>query len=115
MQNTYPLTKISDTEFIEGYWFTSYDSGIEYPHPLPSNSNVCPIFLNKLKLVSHNSQELHYNGYSFCRLCGCKNGTIEFSLSSQGVTFRYPIGLFHYYEEHNVQPSKEFNDFIINF
>jgi len=115
MQKTYPLTKISEAEFVEGYWFSSYIPSAEYPHPIASNISVCPKFLDKLKIVSENANKLYYNGYSNCRLCGCNNGTIEFSLTKNGIKFRYPIGLMHYYVIHNVQPSKEFYDFIMNY
>lgn len=118
--NTYPLVKVSNSEFIEGYWFPSSpsdkDYDIGYPVPIKTNIPIDEIFLNKLCLMSNkHAMKLHYNGYSKCRICGCNNGNVEFVLEKDGIKFRYPEGLMHYYEIHNVQPSKEFFDFIINY
>lgn len=114
--NTYPLTKVSDSEFIEGYWFPSSSSDKDYPSPNVTNIPVDKIFLNKISLLTNkHAKELHYNGYSKCRICDCKNGNVEYVLEKDGIKFRYPQGLTHYYEMHKVQPSKEFFDFIINY
>jgi len=114
--NTYPLIKVSDSEFIEGYWKSSLPFDKDYPIPNKTNISVNKMFLNKLsELTAIDAMGLHYNGHSKCRICECKNGNIEFILEKDGIKFRYPQGLIHYYEIHNVQPSKEFFDFIINF
>lgn len=43
------------------------------------------------------------------------NGSREYRLKKDGVTFKFPEGLIHYYEDHMVQPSDEFYDFIMNY
>lgn len=129
----YPLTKINDNEFIEGYWITGYwceetNKWIEnidntnYPKPESSNESISEEFIDKLKQL-FNSEFTHSNincssfmGYSECRLCGCCNGNSEYKLKNQdNITFTVPEGIIHYYKEHNVQPSKEFYDFVMNF
>lgn len=117
--NTYPLTKISETEFIEGYWFPlnpcDNDYNIGYPKPIVTDTPVCQRFLDKLKLITNSAKKNDYFGWSKCRICKCVNGGSEYRLTSNGKTFRYPSGLLHYYEAHNVQPSKEFYDFVMGY
>ena len=58
-----------------------------------------------------------YCGYSNCRCCDKTNGDQEYYLISDDdmIIYVFPEGLKHYYISHNVQPSKEFIDFITNF
>lgn len=44
-----------------------------------------------------------YMGYSACRLCGAHNGSLEFT----DGRFRWPEGLTHYVEDHNVRLPAE--------
>jgi hypothetical protein len=47
-------------------------------------------------------------GYSYCRLCGCENGSESFSLEN----WEWPQGFRHYLVDHLVRPSPEFDLFI---
>lgn len=119
--NFYPLTKVSDNEFIEGYWFpdedpsdTDYD--ISYPKPLATNNPVPIEFINKLQLLTDTeAKKDSFWGSSSCRLCHCANGADEYTLTSNNLKYIYPSGLMHYYTEHNVQPSKEFYNFVMDY
>jgi hypothetical protein len=51
-------------------------------------------------------------GNSKCRLCGNDNGNGEFLLKKEEIIFRFPEGIHHYYEDHNVKPSSEFSNFV---
>ncbi|QXV73974.1 hypothetical protein [Rhizobium phage RHEph12] len=51
----------------------------------------------------------HYKGWSTCRLCGEKNGSKEYSLNG----FRWPEGLIHYVDAHNVLVTGEFMNFLL--
>jgi hypothetical protein len=118
--NHYPLTKISDNEFIEGYWFAINPSNEDYenmyPKPLPTDDLVDVDFINKLELLTDKIAEtVNYLGCSTCRLCNCNNGGNEYILTHNGIKFVYPCGLMHYYKIHHVQPSREFFDFVMNF
>lgn len=42
-------------------------------------------------------------GFSTCRLCGTRNGTLEYT----DGRFRWPEGLAHYVEDHNVRLPDE--------
>ncbi|QIG74641.1 hypothetical protein EVC12_006 [Rhizobium phage RHph_I42] len=50
-----------------------------------------------------------YKGWSTCRLCGEKNGSKEYSLNG----FRWPEGLTHYVDAHNVLVTGEFMNFLL--
>jgi len=118
--NTYPLTKVSDNEYIEGYWFplNPNESDFEqmYPKPKQQKTFVSTEFLDKLKLLTENNAiAIQYYGSSMCRLCKRYNGSIEYKITQNNITFRYPKGLIHYYEYHNVHPSTEFYEFIMNY
>ena len=111
---SYPLTKISDNEYIEGYWFQSVYTDKLYPFPKSTTEKVDVAFIEALQKTTDNiaNNITHYCGFSSCRLCKSHNGNKEYSITKNGILFRYPEGLIHYYTEHNVQPSKEFYDFI---
>jgi len=119
-----PLYKINDKEYIEGYWASVsplYDqtkSRVKYNLPIETDFPVDPIFLKKLSYIIHNAKIrgksiTHYYGFSDCRICNKANGCDEFTVSNGEISFRFPSGLMHYYEDHHVQPSDEFFDFVM--
>lgn len=121
--NNYPLTKVNDKEYIEGYWYSSDKYGDKYPRPLISNNNVDLTFIEKLKKLmtnienkNINGEHIGYRGYSYCRLCPNEhNGTTEYIFYVNDIKYRFPEGLLHYYVDHNVQPSAEFYKVIIEY
>ena len=115
---SYPLTRVSDTVFIEGYWFNlkhqRYRSPDElYPYPRPGPTPVDPAFLIRLREMTATADVVNCFGWSDCRLCNQPNGCAEYTVTKNGITFRYPEGLIHYYEAHNVAPSTEFASFVL--
>lgn len=112
----YPLTKISSTRYVEGYWQEFNECGccnkIIYPYPRPTDMQVSPIFLQNLEYVKKYSKIECFFGPSDCRLCGTSLGGNEFSFKTEGITYVFPDGIDHYYKEHGVQPSEEFSDAI---
>jgi len=120
---TSPLTILPDGTHIEGYWdFVNqvkqnrkklYEKGCsQYPMPRETDKEVSKTFLAELKWVSEtDAREDAYCGSSFCRLCKMCVGNREFQLGH----FIYPVGIFHYYIEHGVQPSDEFHTFITQY
>ena len=83
--------------------------------PIVTDVPVDDEFLNKFNLVQTVSPIESYMGVSKCRVCDCCNGNGEYFATHNGVTFRFPNGLEHYYRDHNVHPSPEFREFIMNF
>lgn len=49
-----------------------------------------------------------YMGFSPCRMCGCDNGSLEFT---DGV-YVWPEGFAHYIANHDVRPPQEFIDHV---
>jgi hypothetical protein len=113
---SYPLTKVDETSYIEGYWRSSYEKN--YPFPKPTDQPVDSDFLSALKDMMSTNQCNLYRGFSFCRLCNECNGSGEYqvtgTLDNLRVQFTFPDGILHYYTEHNVQPSKEFKKFVLD-
>lgn len=73
--NFYPLTKLDNNNFIEGYWSSvqSYegDEDENYPFPQATDIPVDNEFLTKLNNVikQHECDKIGYFGFSCCRLC----------------------------------------------
>jgi hypothetical protein len=131
-----PLTKINDTECVEGYW-RQYkipnpllDFYWSYPYPWQSISKPDSDFTTNLSVImsyassdcTHDFQidgsasvaKIGYKGWSNCRICGRMNGSEEYVFRINGVKFRFPSGLMHYYTDHNVKPSPEFKAAIMS-
>lgn len=83
------------------------------PDVMPEGSgwalSGCPKILAKmLHKVEALARERHYKGWSTCCMCGCRNGSSEYSYKN----FVWPSGLMHYIVDHNVKPSYQFITFI---
>lgn len=122
MDNNYPLTKVNDNEYIEGYWFSNDKYNDIYPKPLATCNKVDQIFIEKFKKIMEKIKNKKikgeyngYFGYSHCRICSKKNGAMEYLLYVGNIKYRFPEGLLHYYIDHNVQPSTEFCEVIIQY
>lgn len=55
-----------------------------------------------------------YCGESTCRICGKDNGDSEYILKSNNEEWTFPSGYLHYIIDHGVEPSKEFEKFMLN-
>jgi hypothetical protein len=106
-----PHTSRGTDSHIEGYWSES-NGADRLPIPIPSSAIVDPAFLAKLEAMEGLTHRQGYLGPSMCRLCNRSVGCNEFTLRHDGQTWRWPEGLRHYYEVHQVQPSEAFASFI---
>jgi hypothetical protein len=68
------------------------------------------LFLQSLDLVETEAERIAYRGYSLCRLCGCMNGFEGLRL----VEWEWPTGYRHYVVNHDMQPSSDFEVFILS-
>lgn len=113
--NVNPLTYESDNLYHEGYWFGSIRSNNKYPIPIETETKNSDEFINNLKLYMNSTDPIKsYFGSSNCRLCDKHNGSTEYEIrnfNSEKIIV-FPVGLLHYYEDHNVIPSNEFYDII---
>jgi len=123
------MIKLSDKDFVEGYWKNDTDCK-NYQLPVDSGKEVNEEFLQNLErviIISAQRREVvlekkrnivvqfvDYMGYSNCRLCQKENGSGEYIIVHDGVKYRFPEGIVHYYKEHRVQPSHEFQELIMN-
>ena len=117
LTDTYPLVKINNTHYVEGYWFSLDLLNEFYPIPIITNDKNDQVFLNKLHDIIFNDllPMTQFAGFSTCRLCDKKNGSDEYVIEKNGIYITFPEGIFHYYDVHNVKPSTEFYNMIINW
>src|SRR5258708_8608723 len=95
----------------EGYWRTSRDGESDLPWPIPEpNWDGRATFLISLNHVETVAERVQYRGYSFCRLCGERNGHEAFRLAE----WEWPAGFRHYVADHKIRPSSAFEVFIRN-
>lgn len=121
----YPLVELHPGGYIEGFWSTEKKSfSNPFPTPLATNVPVDKVFLDKLKQAIpfasvHQSNQMPFPDK--CQLCGCEveKELRVFTLSGHGNSgnltfmFLFPKGVIHYYTEHHVHPSKEFQQCIL--
>lgn len=94
----------------EGYWNNAANYYPELPLPVASDfefegkAEVLERLTVVEEEVTRDRMKLQFMGFSVCRCCGIRNGTAEFVRGP----WRWPIGLRHYIEEHNVKPSDAF-------
>ncbi len=113
----------TSTAFYEGYWRSnpktdqySYLDHILLPFPVTGKrTRKLENFIDKLRKVENSDivNSDSYRGFSMCRLCDIDNGSQEFWVPYQDKELRWPSGLLHYCEEHWVEPSELFYQFIM--
>lgn len=98
----------------EGFWYSTSEPLLPMPIPNPEPNPV--EFIDKYIQVQNDLRSRGlmklFKGRSHCRLCGCINGCAEFRVPDK---WHFPIGLLHYLQDHNVRPSKEFQQFIMDY
>lgn len=99
---------------IEGYWGKNPQDQ-EYPWPQANDQpwEGQEFFLKKLEMIENRNPPDNYHryrGFSICRICGCVNGSAEHETDG----WLWPTGFRHYVDEHNVRPSNDFIQFVIN-
>jgi hypothetical protein len=113
-------TFIETTTYVgEGFWRDSLDqpSSLPYPHPHPQRQPGLDDFLRKLVQVEAGClTEDSKAPSSICCLCDVETSADNFDyvlIRTGDLEVRWPMGLRHYYLEHNVVPSKEFRAIIM--
>jgi len=100
---------------IEGYWWNEDNPGYIFPDARNKVWKGWADFLDGL-IVLQNSEEMeepvHSKGWSTCRLCCVKVGSVTYSFEDANYEWQWPEGLEHYVREHKVKPSKDFRAFI---
>lgn len=94
------------TVIHEGFWGLD-NRPVPNAEPWPGQRE----FLDALWKVEQVAKMVSYRGWSNCLVCGCANGSMEFS-TDRAV---WPSGFKHYIDDHNVRPSQEFIDYVLNY
>ena len=92
----------------EGFWYWEYEKHLPLPVECAEPFEGQTDFLRALDAVEEAANFLQAKGWSTCRICNCVNGSREYRTS----VAQWPEGLRHYIAEHNVEPSKEFRNYI---
>lgn len=85
-----------------GYWKEHSKCTLPMPEPGEWDEEEKALVLHHLKNVY--MQERRFKGWSTCRICGCLNGSSD----RHDGKYRWPSGLAHYVEEHNIVLPREF-------
>ncbi len=93
----------------EGFWKSALEPELPTPKACQRPHKDQAVFLEALSSVEFVAHESAYRGWSVCRVCRKPNGNEEFKL----VGWVWPQGYRHYIEEHNVRPSPEFKQFVM--
>src|SRR5262245_54921819 len=99
-----------------GYWSRSPDdTALPYPQTNAAAWQRQAQFVARLQAIEQGVRErrhgklIGYRGFSMCRLCGIPNGSEEVVWGG----FRWPSGLLHYVEAHNVRLPDAFVDAVL--
>lgn len=96
----------------EGFWYSKSESHLPKAIARKNTWKGQKSFLKKLLVVQEKAQAKHSKGWSDCRCCDRRNGSVEFVLVKFGLTFVWPSGYVHYIADHNIRPSLAFQEFI---
>lgn len=95
----------------EGFWRSPEDPTLPSPvandRPWKGKSEL----LTRLKKIQSRAEGINYKGWSTCRVCNCRNGSVTFKYKG----WSWPSGFIHYIEKHNVEPTDAFKKFINSF
>ena len=92
----------------------------KYPYPLPSKESLDENFIEKIQDLEDEIQDekigetSNQKGPSYCRICNRMLSSQECNFIYKKIKYCFPSGIIHYYEEHNVKPSKEFEEAVMN-
>lgn len=85
-----------------GYWYSTYE--LQYPMPVENSASDEQV-KKQLEILKHfklDASEVHFRGFSTCRICGVINGSSEFQDSIYNEKYGIPSGLEHYIRDHKV-------------
>lgn len=111
---------MSGNKFVlrEGFWWSADKSNRDLPKVKARKTawrgqREFLTALNRIEQYHPDTQKFHAKGWSNCRCCEKKNGSVQFKLRALGVTWEWPNGFRHYVEDHNVRPSLAFQEWIL--
>lgn len=101
--------------FMFGYWYEKGgDTTLPKPQAREKKWKGRKDFLAALRNLEKRADSRFYKGFSKCRVCGCQNGSSDFTITvGKKTTATWPKGFRHYVKEHNVKPDQEVIDFVM--
>lgn len=111
-----------------GYWASALGTKYQqiwYGSPEPNwdgwnDKELYDTFLSKLYKKMDKARKAYAKGWSQCRICGCRNGSVEYDMDEKKVGDNeysvtvMPEGYIHYIKEHKIKPHKRLLEYIIN-
>lgn len=86
-----------------GYWWSEFEQDL--PSPSKHVGPYSPEEKQRIVSYLQGGDTVHqYRGSSSCRICGCRNGSTEYTDGE----YIWPSGLTHYIEDHDVLLPLEF-------
>ena len=83
-----------------GYWRSEQQPELPDPHDVVDNEWTSDDRGVVSAYFRRGTTARAYMGPSFCRMCGVRNGSLEYT----DGRFLWPDGFAHYIDEHNVKP-----------
>jgi hypothetical protein len=81
----------------------------------PDNSiETSEVFLQKLRNLLENSSHTYDNNIKNCKLCMMNTSKNSYIISGKYCKYIVPGNILHRYEKHNVKPSLNFYNFVVN-
>jgi len=98
-----------------GFWYSKYEPKLPKPvQQAPDSEWVLAgrptAFAKLLKAMEKVARCRGYKGSSKCRICGKRNGSMEYSYKG----WTWPEGYMHYIRDHNVRPPLKFVAFVVS-
>lgn len=95
---------------VEGYWWSKQEPNFPKPEHSEKPFNEKEKVIARLKIVQERTRVVHYKGISTCRCCDTCNGSSEYFYKN----WKWPEGLLHYIDVHNIKPSDDFLEEVLS-
>ena len=98
-----------------GYWYSKEEPKLPMPVQQGPDSEWVlagrpAAFAKLLNIVERLARCRGFKGSSKCRICGKRNGSMEYSYKG----WMWPEGYMHYIKDHNVRPPMRFVAFVVS-
>lgn len=111
---------IINNVYCEGYWREKKNSNKKLPYPKSEKEKINQKFIEKLLNIQKIAHITTRNKYDINHFTGELNGNKEYNITYESVDLdikkiKWTEGLIIYYIHHNVHPSNEFYDFVMDY
>mgnify|MGYP000645473043 FL=1 len=103
-----PVPMKNNKKYISGFEEKCKKWLEEYEKSKPVVNEDGSVIINSSHI--EDNRWVEYMGCSHCRICNKSNGSLEYNYCG----FRFPIGIFHYILDHNIEIPLDFQEMIVN-